>query len=93
MRKFPHSLAQEEVALRSAGGASLSRRSVLATAAAGGALLAAGSAQAATFGNPDEPPQGAINSTPGALSDPRPRQSDAAVAIPECGQSARDGRR
>jgi oxalate decarboxylase len=72
MRKFPLSPAQEAVALRSADGAFLSRRAVLATAAAGGALLAAGSAHAATFGNPDEPPQGAINSTPGALSDPGP---------------------
>jgi oxalate decarboxylase len=58
---------------RETGGRFLSRRDVLATAAAGGALLAAGSAQAATLGNPDKPPQGAVNSTPGAVSDPGPQ--------------------
>ena len=39
----------------------LSRRDMLVATAAGGLLTAAASAQAATFGNPDEPPQGAIN--------------------------------
>jgi oxalate decarboxylase len=45
---------------------------LLATAT--GAVATAGSAQAATFGNPDEPPQGAINATnPATLTDPGPR--------------------
>jgi oxalate decarboxylase len=39
----------------------LSRRDVLVATAAGGLMTAATSAQGATFGNPDEPPQGAIN--------------------------------
>ena len=39
----------------------LSRRDVLVATAAGGLMTAAGTAQGATFGNPDEPPQGAIN--------------------------------
>jgi oxalate decarboxylase len=39
----------------------LSRRDVLVATAAGGLMTAAGTSQAATFGNPDEPPQGAIN--------------------------------
>ena len=51
----------------------LSRRDTLTAAAAGSALLAASSAHAAVFGNPDEPPEGAVNSTPGALSDPGPQ--------------------
>src|SRR5262245_52078027 len=72
MSKSPDSTADEAIpatlAMRF-----LSRRDVLATAAAGGALLAAGSAQTATFGNPDEPPEGAVNTSPGALSDPGPQ--------------------
>src|SRR5262245_14815230 len=72
MSKFPDSTADEAVPATRAM-RFLSRRDLLATAAAGGALLAAGSAQAATFGNPDEPPQGAVNSTPGALSDRGPQ--------------------
>ncbi|QRG08456.1 cupin domain-containing protein [Xanthobacter dioxanivorans] len=51
----------------------LSRRKLLALGALTGATVASGAAQAATFGNPDEPPQGAINSTPGALSNPGPQ--------------------
>jgi oxalate decarboxylase len=39
----------------------LSRRHVLAAAAAGGLVTAATAARAASYGNPDEPPQGAIN--------------------------------
>ena len=39
----------------------LTRRDVLVATAAGGLMTAAGTAQAATFGNPDEPAQGAIN--------------------------------
>jgi oxalate decarboxylase len=51
----------------------LSRRKLLALSAVGGAVVAAGTAHAATFGNPDAPAEGAINSTPGALSTPGPQ--------------------
>lgn len=46
----------------------------LAVTAAGGAVVAAATARAASFGNPDEPPQGAINTQESAasLSDPGP---------------------
>jgi oxalate decarboxylase len=54
----------------------LSRRNVLATTAAGGAVIAATAAGAASLGNPDQPPQGAVNvtnpttlATPGAHDD------------------------
>ncbi|MFG1463168.1 cupin domain-containing protein [Xanthobacter sp. DSM 24535] len=51
----------------------LSRRKLLALGAAGTAAVAATAAHAASFGNPDQPPQGAVNSSPGALSNPGPR--------------------
>jgi oxalate decarboxylase len=51
----------------------LSRRNILATAAAGVALSTT-TARAATFGNPDEPAEGAVNVTnPKALIDPGPQ--------------------
>jgi len=51
----------------------LSRRNILTTAAAGMALSGV-SARAATFGNPDQPAEGAVNVTnPKALSDPGPQ--------------------
>jgi oxalate decarboxylase len=47
---------------------------MLTATAAGAVLTAATSAQAATFGNPDEPPQGAINAkNPESLTDPGPQ--------------------
>src|SRR3984893_13125273 len=50
-----------------------SRREVLAVSAAG-AVMTASAARAASFGNPDLPPQGAINAKgPGNLSDPGPQ--------------------
>src|SRR5258706_2614400 len=50
-----------------------SRRDMLAASAAG-AVMTASAARAATFGNPDEPPQGAINAKgPGNLTDPGPQ--------------------
>jgi oxalate decarboxylase len=53
-----------------------SRRDMLAVSAAG-AVMTASAARAASFGNPDQPPQGAINAKgPGNLKDPGP-QSDA----------------
>jgi len=50
----------------------ISRRSVLALGAAGGSVLAA-AAKAGTFGNPDEPAEGAINANPQGLTDPGPQ--------------------
>ena len=41
----------------------LSRRGVLAATAAGGAAVTATLARAASFGNPDLPPEGAVNVT------------------------------
>src|SRR3984885_2237291 len=53
-----------------------SRRDMLAVSAAG-AMMTASAAHAASFGNPDLPPQGAINAKgPGNLADPGP-QSEA----------------
>ena len=51
----------------------ISRREVLAPTAAG-AVMSAATARAASFGNPDEPPQGAINAkNPGSVTDPGPQ--------------------
>jgi oxalate decarboxylase len=54
---------------------SMSRRAVLAAAAAGSVASAATAAKAASFGNPDEPPQGEINtkSNPSSVTDPGPQ--------------------
>jgi oxalate decarboxylase len=61
----------------------LSRRNVLATTAAGGAAMAATAAGAATFGNPDQPPQGAVNVTdPGTLTIPGPHDVALADTMP-----------
>jgi oxalate decarboxylase len=50
-----------------------SRRDVLAASAMGAAMTVS-AAKAGTFGNPDEPPQGAINAKgPGNLADPGPQ--------------------
>ena len=50
-----------------------SRRDMLAVSAAG-AVMTAGAAHAASFGNPDQPPQGAVNAKgPGNLRDPGPQ--------------------
>ena len=51
----------------------LSRRGVMATITAMGAAAAATVARAQTFGNSDVPPEGAINATKQALSNPGPR--------------------
>jgi oxalate decarboxylase len=51
----------------------LSRRNILATAAAG-AMMSATTARAASFGNPDQPAEGAVNAAnPKALTDPGPQ--------------------
>jgi oxalate decarboxylase len=65
----------------------LSRRNILAASAAGtaavGAAMASGVAQAASFGNPDLPPEGAVNVTkPGALTIPGPHDANLAGAEP-----------
>jgi oxalate decarboxylase len=53
---------------------SFSRRNVLALGAVGGgAAIATSTARGASFGNPDSPPQGAINANPGSLTDPGPQ--------------------
>ncbi len=61
----------------------LSRREILAaTATATGAMLTAANAQP-TFGNPDEPPQGAINAkNPASVTDPGPRNPPLAREFP-----------
>ncbi|MGY3081908.1 hypothetical protein ACVWZZ_008316 [Bradyrhizobium sp. LM6.10] len=59
-----------------------SRRDLLAMSAAGAAMVGS-SAQAATFGNPDEPPQGAVNAkSPGSLTDPGPQNPGLAKQFP-----------
>jgi oxalate decarboxylase len=59
-----------------------SRRKLLAVSAAGAAMTVA-TAQAASFGNPDLPPQGAINATsPGNLSDPGSQNPAIAAQFP-----------
>jgi len=61
----------------------VSRRGVLAAAAAGTVATAA-AASAATFGNPDEPPQGQINTTgnPSSFTDPGPQNPALASQFP-----------
>jgi oxalate decarboxylase len=53
---------------------SFSRRNLLAMGGAGAVVTAASAANAASFGNPDQPAEGAVNVTnPKALSDPGPQ--------------------
>src|SRR3982074_2575378 len=60
----------------------LSRREMLAATAAGAALTAT-TAHAASFGNPDEPPQGAINAeNPSSVTDPGPQNPAIANQFP-----------
>ena len=50
-----------------------SRRDML-TVSAAGAVMTAATARAASFGNPDQPPQGAVNAkAPASLADPGPQ--------------------
>jgi len=51
----------------------LKRRSVLAGVAAGAAAIGASAAAQTRFGNPDHPPEGAINTSAKALSEPGPQ--------------------
>ena len=58
---------------------SLSRRNLFAVGAAGALITAASAANAASFGNPDQPAEGAVNVTnPKALADPGPQDPDLA---------------
>src|SRR5277367_6217481 len=61
----------------------LSRRTVLASSAAGSVAVAATVARAATFGNPDLPPEGAVNVTnPDGLTIPGPHDPALANTMP-----------
>ena len=61
----------------------LSRRGVLAATAAGGAAVTATLARAASFGNPDLPPEGAVNVTdPRTLAIPGPHDAGLAQQMP-----------
>ncbi len=60
----------------------ISRREILAATAAG-AVMTATTARAATFGNPNEPPQGAINAkNPASITDPGPQNQTIASQFP-----------
>jgi len=60
----------------------ISRREVLAATAAG-AVVTATTARAASFGNPDEPPQGAVNAKNRAsITDPGPQNPPLAAQFP-----------
>jgi len=61
----------------------LSRRNLLA-ATAGRSLVAAANAQAQSFGNPDLPPQGAINTkaNPASITHPGPQNPAIASQFP-----------
>lgn len=65
----------------------ITRRGVLAAGglAAGGLMAAGAAAQAASYGNPDEPPQGAVNTTgnPASVSDPGPQNPAIASQFPD----------
>ena len=63
----------------------VSRRSVLVAVAAGTVTTAATAANAASFGNPDEPPQGKINTTnnPTSFTDPGPQNPALSSQFPD----------
>jgi oxalate decarboxylase len=61
----------------------ITRRNVLAATGAGAVVTAVSTARAATFGNPDSPPQGAVNvQNPASLSDPGPQNPGIAGQFP-----------
>jgi oxalate decarboxylase len=61
----------------------MSRRGLLGATAAGSLAAAAAKAQAQSFGNPDLPPQGAINATnPASIIDPGPQNPALASQFP-----------
>jgi oxalate decarboxylase len=60
----------------------ISRRDLIVATAAGAAMTAT-AANAASYGNPDEPPQGAINAkNPGSVADPGPQNPNLASQFP-----------
>jgi oxalate decarboxylase len=59
-----------------------SRRHLLAFSGAGAVAATAVSARAASFGDPDEPPQGAINANSGSRLDPGPKNPALASQFP-----------
>src|ERR1700733_4681791 len=61
----------------------LSRRNILSFGAAGAVATVASVANAATFGNPDSPGQGAVNADADALRDPGPRNPNLASQFPD----------
>ena len=65
----------------------LSRRNILAATTLAGATTAiSAAARAATIGNPDRPPEGAVNVTnPRALAEPGPQNRELANQIPAAG--------
>ena len=53
----------------------LSRRNMFAFSTAGAVAAAASIADAASFGNPDQPPEGAVNATNPNADEPRTAKS------------------
>jgi len=60
-----------------------SRRKMLSFTAAAAAVATATSASAATFGNPDEPPQGKVNASAGSFKDPGPQNPAISSQFPD----------
>jgi hypothetical protein len=61
----------------------ISRRDILTVTAAGAMASATTTARAASFGNPDEPPQGAISAkSPESVTDPGPQSQALASQFP-----------
>lgn len=61
----------------------LSRRKILAGAAASAVAVGASmTAKAASFGNPDNPPEGRINAKPSAVTEPGPQNKALAAQLP-----------
>ena len=60
-----------------------SRRNMLAFSTAGAVATAASVARAATFCNPDEPPEGAVNGNAGSNRDPGPQNPALALQFPD----------
>jgi oxalate decarboxylase len=67
-------------------GAMLVSRRGMAAVAAGGIVAASAAARAGSFGNPDDPPQGAINArNPASTTDPGPQNPALASQFPGAG--------
>src|ERR1700704_3751258 len=69
--------------MKQTGGMSMISRRDLIVATAAGAAMTATAANAASYGNPDEPPQGAINAkNPGSVAAPGPQNPNLASQFP-----------